>query len=204
MPSWEGARGIAQPAAAPPWGAVSTTLLQRETPQWVEGKRTIDDRGERSLVDGRFRLDGLPIGEVSVVVCSRESSPALASRITVVESSITEHVFGAGKGGALHATVTDEKGNPAPGAHFTMYYPSGEWLCLAQKGYLGSLDMNHDGDADTDGIIRIDRLPPGTMKLKVAQRGFQAAWTDILIEEGKVTQHHIQLTPANKEAPSGR
>jgi len=172
--------------------------------KWENDERSIDGSGEWLLKKGRFQLDGLPPGEISVIVCSRNSAPSLASRITIVEGSKTEHVFSLGKGGSLHATVTDGNGQPVPDAHFTMFYPSGEWLCLCQNGYFGSLDMNHDGEGDTDGIIQIGRLPAGTLRIKVAQWGFESTWADITIEEGRTTKHLISLAREKGKAPLGR
>lgn len=130
--------------------------------------------------DGRFTLEGLTPGKVTVEVRTKDHAPASLSRIDVPGGEVIVEV---GRGGRVEGVVLDAAGNPVSGTQV-----------ILSGGAMG-FGRQRVATSDANGFYEMDRVVPGAyqiMKMDSASAFGVGGMGTVAVREGETTRHDFK------------
>ncbi len=129
---------------------------------------------------GRFAIEGLPLGGMTMTIGALGAAP-FERPLAVVGDSPPEETFRLETHGVVHGLVTDADGEPVSEAYVRLDRESPLWI---------SSDY-----ADAKGRYRVENLPTGSVRLKAGAEDHGSAKVTLHLEPGAPLEWNPVLVP---------
>ena len=152
---------------------------------------------------GQYELKGLGTGAYTITVWTGGTSISQAIEITTGERRQVD--LAKQRPGMVTFTVTDEKGEPVPGARPNLRTASGQWVGvdmgrLRREGIIeAGTDWRAVYNTDDGGVLTRYHVPPGVVKVWVTCNGYTSSQqTEIEVQSGGTTTVSVTLKAAGR------
>lgn len=146
--------------------------------------------------DGRYRLDGIPVGTAQIVAAAPDYIEARRSGIEIQVDRTEQGVdFELSGESSLVGVVRDDRGTPLAGAQIRVALP-------APEGATGMAAMMAQFSARTvssvsrgDGSYTVEGLPPGTLTVTAKAPGYKSSRIELQMSAESRMEHDFALDP---------